>query len=72
MSVVKLTSKDHLEVKLVTITEYAVKDSIEKNDSNKSCMSHEGLSLVSLTLNLTLKPIWVQPAKAKLAANPAS
>jgi len=33
-----------LEIKLVTITEFTVEDGIEKNDSNKSCRGHEGLS----------------------------
>jgi len=44
MSMVKMVSMDHLEVKLVTVTKYAVEDGIEKNDSNKSCRGHEELS----------------------------
>jgi len=43
MSVVKVTSRGHLEVKLVTVTEYAVEDDIEKNDLNESCRSYEEL-----------------------------
>jgi len=41
MSVVKVTSRAHLEIKLVTVTEYAMEDGIEKIDSNKSCRGHE-------------------------------
>jgi len=43
-----------LEVKLVIVTEYAVKDGTEKNDSNKSCKGHEGLSFDDLDLEVNL------------------
>jgi len=52
MSVIKVTSKEHLEVKLVTVIEYAVKDGIKKNDSTKSCKSHEGLFFGDLDFKL--------------------
>jgi len=44
-----VTSRCHLEVELVT--EYAVEDGIEKNDS-KSCRAHEGLSFDDLDFEL--------------------
>jgi len=37
-------SRDYLEVKLMTVTEYAVENGIKKNDSNKNYRGHEGLS----------------------------
>jgi len=55
MLVVKVTSRDHLEVKLVTVTEYAVEDNIEKNDSNKSCRGYEGLSFSDLDFEFDLE-----------------
>jgi len=36
----------------VTVTEYAVEDGIEKNDLNKSCRGHEGLSFGDLNFEL--------------------
>jgi len=54
MSVVKVTSRGYLEVKLVTVTEYAMKDNIEKNDSNKSCRG-EGLSFGNIDFELDLE-----------------
>jgi len=44
-----------LEVKLVIVTEYAVKNSIEKNDSNKSCKGQGGLSFGDLDFELDLE-----------------
>jgi len=44
-----------LEVKLVIVTEYAVEDDIEKNDSNKSCTGHEGLSFSDFDFEFDLK-----------------
>jgi len=59
MSVVKVTFSGHLEIKLVTVTEYAVKNSIKKNDSIKNVGVTKNL-LMTLTLNLTLRSIWVR------------
>jgi len=54
MSVIKMTSKGHLEIKLVTVIEYAVENSIEKNDSNKNCRDYEGLSFGDLDFQFDL------------------
>jgi len=55
MSMIKMISRGHLEIKLVTVTEYAVADGIEKNDSNKSCRDYERLSFGDLDFKLDLK-----------------
>jgi len=55
MSVVKMISRSHLEVKLMTVTEYAVEDGIEKNDSYKSCRGHKELSFGDLNFELDLE-----------------
>jgi len=57
---IKVTSRGHLEVKLVTVTEYTVEKGIEKNDWNKSYRSQKDYFLVTWTLNLTLRLIWIQ------------
>jgi len=74
MLVVKVASRGYLEIKLVTVIEYAVEDGIEKNDSNKSCRRHEGLSFGNLDFGLDFEVDFGidKSVKTRSAANPVS
>jgi len=76
MSVIKVTSKGLLEIKLMTVTEYAMKDSTEKMTRIKVVEIMKDYLLVNLSLNLALNltSIWVQiqSIKARSIADSAS
>jgi len=55
MSEVKVNSRNRLEVKSVTVTEYVVEDDMEKNNSVKSYRGYERLSFGDLDFELDLK-----------------